>query len=110
MGKLTIVDVARLAGVSTATVSRTMRAPHMVTPSTRERVWAAIHESGYVYNATAGDFSRRRSSVIGVLIFSTTTKVNDSVSALQEVAAEHDFSLMVCSSGYSAEQERKYLR
>ena len=78
MGKMTIIDVARLAGVSTATVSRVMHTPQVVRQATLERVRAAIRECGYVYNATAGDFSRRKSTVIGVLFLSTTTKASRS--------------------------------
>ena len=110
MGKMTIVDVARLAGVSTATVSRVMHTPRVVRPATLERVRAAIRECGYVYNATAGDFSRRKSTVIGVLILSTTTKVAASVSAAQQVATEHDFPLIVSASGFDPDLERAYLQ
>lgn len=110
MGKVTIIDVARLAGVSTATVSRAMHAPHVVRPDTLERVRAVMRECGYVYNATAGDFSRRRSTVLGVLILSTTTKIATSLSAAQEVATQRQFPLMVSSSGFDPRLERKHLQ
>ena len=110
MGKITIIDVARLAGVSTATVSRAMHTPHVVRPATLERVRAVMRECGYVYNATAGDFSRRKSTVIGVLILSTTTKVAASLSAAQAVAAENQFPLIVSTSGFNPRLERKHLQ
>ena len=110
MGKMTIIDVARLAGVSTATVSRAMHTPEVVRPATLERVREVMQEHGYVYNATAGDFSRRKSTVIGVLILSTTTKVAASVSAAQEVATEHGFPLIVSTSGFNPHLERKHLQ
>jgi DNA-binding LacI/PurR family transcriptional regulator len=110
MGKLTIIDVARLAGVSTATVSRAMHAPEVVRPATLERVRKVMAECGYIYNATAGDFSRRKSTVIGVLILSTTTKVAASVSAAQAVATAHEFPLIVSTSGFDPKLERKHLR
>ncbi len=110
MGIVTIVDVARLAGVSTATVSRVMHAPQLVRPATLERVQAVMRDCGYIYNATAGDFSRRKSTVIGVLILSTTTKVAASVSAAQSVATEHGFPLIVSTSGFDADLERHHLR
>ncbi len=87
-----------------------MHAPDVVRPATLERVRAVMQDCGYVYNATAGDFSRRKSTVIGVLILSTTTKVAASVSAAQNVAAEHDFPLIVSTSGFNADRERKYLQ
>lgn len=110
MGKVTIIDVARLAGVSTATVSRAMHAPHVVRPATLERVQQVMQECGYVYNATAGDFSRRKSTVIGVLILSSTNKVAASVSAAQHVATLQQFPLMLSSSGFDPKLERKHLQ
>lgn len=110
MARMTIIDVARLAGVSTATVSRAMHTPQVVRPATLERVRAVIRECGYIYNATAGDFSRRRSTVIGVLILSTTTKVAASLSAAQDVATEHDFPLIVSTSGFNPQLEHRYLQ
>ena len=87
-----------------------MHAPHMVRAATLERVRRVMKDSSYVYNATAGDFSRRRSTVIGVLILSTTTKVAASLSAAQKLATERDFPLIVCTSGFNAELERAYLQ
>lgn len=110
MAKVTIIDVARLAGVSTATVSRAMHTPHVVRPATLERVRAVMRDCGYVYNATAGDFSRRKSTVVGVLILSTTTKVAASLSAAQQVAAQHQFPLIVSTSGFDPRLERKHLQ
>jgi LacI family transcriptional regulator, galactose operon repressor len=46
-----VYDVARLAGVSTATVSRVMRGSDLVRPDTRERVLAVIDEVGFVPDA-----------------------------------------------------------
>jgi DNA-binding LacI/PurR family transcriptional regulator len=110
MPKVTIIDVARLAGVSTATVSRAMHTPHVVRPATLERVLSVMRECDYVYNATAGDFSRRKSTVIGVLILSTTTKVADSLSAAQEVATKRQFPLIVSTSDYDPALEHQHLQ
>ncbi len=48
-----IQDVARLAGVSTATVSRALASPERVSPDTRARVTEAIAQIGYVPNPAA---------------------------------------------------------
>ncbi len=65
---VSIKDVAKLAGVSVATVSRTLSKPEAVAESTREQVMAAVAESGYVANALARNFRRRRSHTVVVLM------------------------------------------
>ncbi len=59
----TIRDVARLASVSIATVSRTLNDPGQVKPDTRERVLLAISELGYSPNLQARDLALGRSSL-----------------------------------------------
>ena len=60
-------DVARVAGVSQATVSRTM-ADGSVSPGTRARVLAAMDELGYVPHAAATAMKTRRTNTIGVVV------------------------------------------
>lgn len=57
-------DVAKLAGVSTATVSRTLSHPDMVSESTRQRVEAAISQSNMVVNAAARAFKVQHSNIL----------------------------------------------
>jgi LacI family transcriptional regulator len=64
---VTLYDVARLAGVSTATVSRVVHGQDRVRASTRERVRQAIEELGYVPDGAAQSLSRRRKDVIGLV-------------------------------------------
>ncbi len=62
----TLYDVARIAGVSTATVSRIVHGQDRVRPATRERVQKVIDELGYVPDSAAQSLSRRRKEMIGV--------------------------------------------
>jgi len=62
-----IEDVARAAGVSTATVSRALRGLPNVTPATRGRVLAAAAELGYVGSPAAASLATGRTRTIGVL-------------------------------------------
>lgn len=50
---VTIVEVAQMAGVSTATVSRTLAKPEKVRATTRDKVIAVINETGWRPNAQA---------------------------------------------------------
>src|ERR1700753_3413677 len=63
----TVYDVARLAGVSTATASRVMRGSDLVRPVTRDRVLAVVEEVGFVPDASAQGLSRRRKEIIGLV-------------------------------------------
>jgi len=64
---VTLYDVARLAGVSTATVSRVVHGQDGVREPTRMRVRQAIEELGYVPDGAAQSLSRRRKDVIGLV-------------------------------------------
>lgn len=63
----TLYDVARAAGVSTATVSRVVHGQDRVRDSTRQRVLEVIEELGYVPDAAAQSMARQRKEVIGLV-------------------------------------------
>jgi LacI family transcriptional regulator len=63
----TVYDVARVAGVSTATVSRVIRGSAVVSQDTRERVLAVIDALGFVPDAYAQGLSNRRKNIIGLV-------------------------------------------
>lgn len=64
----TIIDVAKHAQVSTATVSLVIRNKGRISDKTRQRVLNSIEELGYVYNQTAANLRNQKSSQIGLLI------------------------------------------
>lgn len=66
-GRSSIHDVARVAGVSTATVSRALRGLDRVSDSTRERVLAAATALQYVASPTAASLASGKTWVVGVV-------------------------------------------
>src|SRR5690348_12663708 len=60
----TIQDVARRAEVSAATVSRVLSTPDRVSETTRDRVNAAIRETGYTVNQSARSLRMQRAKTI----------------------------------------------
>jgi LacI family transcriptional regulator len=67
-GKPTIDDIARLAGVSKATVSRVLNHKPDVDPTTRDRILRIVEEQGFIPSIAASGLARGRSRLIGVLI------------------------------------------
>src|SRR5579871_6852879 len=65
----TIADIARLAGVSKATVSRALNESTLVSAETRERVRAIAQQHGFEMNATARSLSRRQANVIALVSY-----------------------------------------
>ncbi|HEU5370618.1 MAG TPA: LacI family DNA-binding transcriptional regulator [Ktedonobacterales bacterium] len=70
--RLTIEDIARLAGVSKATVSRVLNGKPDVDPITRARIQRLMDEQGFVPSATATNLAGGRSHLIGMLVRSYT--------------------------------------
>jgi LacI family transcriptional regulator len=67
-GRVTIVDVARRAGVSKSTVSLVLGGSSLVADSTRERVTDAMSELGYIYHRGAATLRGAKSGVLGMVI------------------------------------------
>jgi DNA-binding LacI/PurR family transcriptional regulator len=111
MRTLTISDIAKLAGVSTATVSRVIQNSNLVRPGTREKVLSAIDKYGYIYNALAGDLSKRRSSLLGVFVPTLeSAKLSETIFSLQETVQSHGHPIIVNNTGFDAARERSQLR
>jgi LacI family repressor for deo operon, udp, cdd, tsx, nupC, and nupG len=68
MTRPTIEDVARLASVSIATVSRCLHTPDRVAQATRDRVLTAVRETGYNLNAAAQSLRQRRANTVLVVV------------------------------------------
>ncbi|WP_245445614.1 LacI family DNA-binding transcriptional regulator [Metarhizobium album] len=66
--KITLIDVARLVGVSSITVSRALRNPDKVSASLREKILKMVEELGYVPDFAARTLASRDSDVIGVVL------------------------------------------
>ena len=105
-----IRDVARRAGVSTATVARVLRGGTTVSPELTERVRAAVAELNYVPNAVARSLSRGRTGLLGLLVADIANPFYGEVArGLEDVAAGHGYQVLVGSSDLRPERERRVL-
>lgn len=106
-----IRDVARLAGVSPMTVSRTLNEPSLVTPETRARVMNAIRELGYIPNAVARSLTQGRTNIIALVVSDIQNPFFTTVSrGAEDVARRHGYTLMVGNTDERPEKENEYLK
>jgi len=91
-----IKDVARIAGVSIATVSRCLNDPDRLKKQTRTRVQAAIVQTGYSPNTLAQSFRRGKTHVIMVVLPSVGDPFfTDVMRGIREVASGKGYSLLI---------------
>ena len=107
----TLDDVARAAEVSTATVSRCLNDPKMVTKPTRERVEKAIEALGYTPNFAARSMAAKRTFTIGAIIPTMENAIfARGLQAFQEELHRRRYTLLVSSSAYQAEIEAEQIK
>ena len=104
-------DVARLAGVSTATVSRALNLPATVDPATLARVRGAIEKLRYVPDGAARALRSRRSAMIGAVVPSFDYALYArTTSALQREADAHGYALVLAAHHYDLQTEVRVTR
>ena len=103
--KMTIRDIARLAGVSKATVSRVLNQKPDVDPATRERILRLMEEQAFVPSITASRLAGGRSRVIGILIPSLTwPAIPEIMHGVSKVIEQTPYELLLYSITH--EQDR----
>ncbi|MDH6182764.1 LacI family DNA-binding transcriptional regulator [Polaromonas sp. CG_23.6] len=104
----TIDDVARLASVSTATVSRVLNRPESVSESLRKKVTAAVAQLGYVPHAGARALMLRRSGTVGAVFPTVDNAIfATAIDSLQRRLAQSDIQLLIATSGYDKTSEMR---
>src|SRR4030088_3678763 len=107
----TLSAVAKLAGVSSITVSRVVRLPGLVAPETRDRVEAAMRELGYVPNQLAGALASARPRSIGVLVPTIANSIfADTVQGLSDELEPLGYAVILAQSRYDDAREDHMLR
>lgn len=107
----TLADVARHAGVSTATVSRCLNAPDRVVGETRNRVMRAVKELGYAPNFGARALAAKQTNTFGVVIPTMENAVfARGIQAFQEELGRHGKTLLIASSSYQPQLEDDQIR
>jgi LacI family transcriptional regulator len=105
-GNIRLVDVAKRADVSVATVSRVMNTPQVVRPDVRQRVNDVIKEMGYTRNAAARALRSQSNRLFGALVPTLNQAIYAAmIDALQRRLSEKGYLLVVGQTDFSPETE-----
>lgn len=109
-GSLTLIDVARVAGVSPITVSRALHRPEIVSEKARNKVLEAVRQTGYVPNMLAGGLASNKSRLIAIFVPTIAHSIfAETVQSLMDHLTAAGYQTLIGLTGYSAEQEERLL-
>lgn len=108
--KLTILDIAKLAGVGKSTVSRVLTNDPKVKPETRAKVEQVIRESGYVPSKSAQAMRGGSAKVVGIILSRLDSpSENKAVSGILEVIYQAGYDAVIMESQFSADKTNDHL-
>ena len=106
-----IRDVARAAGVSTATVSHVINKTRFVSDEVRARVLEAVGSCSYYPNAHARSLASGRSNIIGLLISDIANPFfPELVKSIEAAAFEHGYDVVLSNTNYDPERTSHYVK
>ncbi|WP_045460917.1 trehalose operon repressor TreR [Vibrio hyugaensis] len=108
--KLTILDIAKLAGVGKSTISRVLTNDPKVKPQTREKVERIIRESGYVPSKSAQSMRGGSQKVIGVIISRLDSpSENRAVGTMLNALYSAGYDVVIMESQFDREKTNEHL-
>lgn len=110
MKRATIADIAKLAGVGKATVSRVLNESGYVGAETRKRIEAVIAKNTFTPSAAARNLSKRESDTIGVVIPEADNSFfGETLKGIGNITDASDLRLILCNSDNKMEKDLKFL-
>lgn len=107
----TIKDVARLAGVSTTTVSHVINKTRFVAEATQEKVMAAVKELNYAPSAVARSLKCNSTHTIGMLVTQSNNPFfSEVIDGVESYCYRQGYTLILCNTGGLYEKQRDYIR
>lgn len=108
---MTIKDVAKVAGVSVATVSRVINNDSSVSETTIEKVNKAIKETNYIPNTVGRNLRKSKSEMILVMLPTLSNPFYSKIlRGIEERATEQGFGILISVTHHDVKLERKYLK
>lgn len=106
----TIKDVARVAGVSVATVSRVFNNKGYLSDEVRQKVGEAVKELNYQPNDLARSLHRQKSNILGLIVPAVSHPFFGEVArGIEYYAYKNGYKLMLCNSLQDRDKEREYI-
>ncbi|QUI21524.1 LacI family DNA-binding transcriptional regulator [Vallitalea pronyensis] len=106
----TIQEVAKMAGVSVATVSRVLNHSEAVSSATRDKVQAVINQLNYQPNLLGRNLRRSETRMILVLLQNIANSFYSKVvKGMEDVAHDHDYHVLICNTNTDVLLENVYL-
>jgi len=107
----TLLDVARRAGVSTATVSRCLNSPDRVVEKTRAKVLKAVEDLRYTPNFGGRALASNRTNTVGAIVPTLTNAIFAvGLDAFESELARANVTLLVASTGFDPDREFDQVR
>src|SRR3954464_13596177 len=106
-----IKEIAKAAGVSTATISPVFSHKPHVRPEVRERVMAAVEQLAYRPNRAARTLRSQQSNPCGLIVSDIRNPFFTALSrSVEDTAYAHGYSVLLCNTDFNPATEDLYLR
>lgn len=110
-GRVTIVDVARYAGVSKSTVSLVLTGSPLVAAETRERVSRAMTDLGYIYHRSAAILRGAQSSILGMVINDLSNPFfHEFAVGVERACQSEDYVTFIANTGENPDRQAEVIR
>ena len=108
--RVTVIDVARAAGVSKSTVSLVLQGSQLVNEATRVRVNTAIRDLGYVYNRGAASLRQAKSRIVGIVVNDLTNSFFAELAVgVDQVVQSAGYVQFLANTGENVDRQREVI-
>lgn len=106
---ITMSDIAKLTGVSQATVSRVMNGNMRVNPESRKKVLECAREHNYIPNMVAQSLVKNRTYLLGIIVTDLANPFfAEVVKAIENASSQYGYSPILFNSDYNINKEKNY--
>lgn len=109
---MTMKEIARLANVSSATVSKILNGKDQhISETTRKRVLEIVEREGYIPNAVAKSLKIKKTKTLGIIIPDVTNQFfSELARGIEDAAEKEGYSVILCNSDNKIKKEERYLQ